>query len=241
MFKYYLNILLLMPKIEIPEDILYLVHVTSKKYKDDSNNLIWDKLNISIEDDQYPGCYFTLITKYNRLTEELFPGKYCLIFSRNLLKQLNYHINICDNNGFITEENTLFPWNLKKTVDKIKLNTNIPASKEKINYHLMNEVVFHDPISMKYLCLDIPINFFSNKFLPDYCINNKIKPDNSLLPYYYFTKQEKNSKYNCSINFLRKIAEVFSIDTNLSKDEIIDKIIEKSSYFKENRHLLNIN
>ena len=42
----------------------------------------------------------------------------------------------------------------------------------------------------------------------------------------------------CSINFLRKIAEVFSIDTNLSKDEIIDKIIEKSSYFKENRHLL---
>ena len=41
MFKYYLNILLTMLKnIEIPEDILYLVHVTSKNYKDESNNLI---------------------------------------------------------------------------------------------------------------------------------------------------------------------------------------------------------
>ena len=83
-----------MQNIIIPDDILYLVHITSKKYKDEDGNLIWKELKTR-GIDQHTGCYFSLITKYNRLTEKLFPGTDCLLFSRNLLKQINYHINIC--------------------------------------------------------------------------------------------------------------------------------------------------
>ena len=31
-------------KIKIPDDILYLVHITSKKYKDENNKLIWNEI-----------------------------------------------------------------------------------------------------------------------------------------------------------------------------------------------------
>ena len=164
--------------IKIPDDILYLVHITSKKYKDNNGNLIWTEIKAS-GTDQYPGAYFSLITKDNRLTEKLFPGTDCLIFSRNLLKQINYHINICDNNGFITEGNTFFPWNLQDAVKKIKANSILPLDEENVNYHRMNEVVFHDAVPMDYLCLDMPSKFFSNDFLPEYSIENEVKPNMS--------------------------------------------------------------
>jgi hypothetical protein len=161
---------------EIPEDILYLVHTTSKKYKDKDGNIIWTEIKAS-GTDQHPGAYFSLITKDNRLTEKLFPSTECLIFSRNLLKQTNYHINMCDNNGFITEGNTFFPWNLQEAVEKIRENSFIPLDEENVNYHRMNEVVFHDAVPIDYLCLDMPCKFFSNDFLPDYSIENDVKPN----------------------------------------------------------------
>ena len=99
--------------------------------------------------------YFSLITKYNRLTEKLFPGTECLLFSRNLLKQINYHINICDNNGFITEGNTFFPWNIEYALEKIRENANLPINEEVVNYHRMNEVIIHDDVLMDYLCQDM--------------------------------------------------------------------------------------
>jgi len=225
--------------IKIPDDILYLVHITSKKYKDEHGNLIWKEIKTK-GIDQHPGCYFSLITKYNRLTEKLFPGTDCLIFSRNLLKQINYHINICDNNGFITEENTFFPWNLEEAVKRIKENANLPLDEENVNYHRMNEVIFHDPVSMDYLCVNMPSKIFSNDFLPDYVIENQVKPNVSLLPFYCFAPIKNINRYESSIRFFKKLAEVFNIDAKLSKDEIIKKMIEKSPYLRENRHLQNI-
>lgn len=225
--------------IKIPDDILYLVHTTSKKYKDENGNLIWKEIK-TLGIDQHPGCYFSLITKYNRLTEKIFPGTECLIFSKKLLKQINYHINICDNNGFITEENTFFPWNLEEAVKKIKENANLPLDKDNVNYHRMNEVIFHDAVSIDFLCLDMPCKFFSNDFLPDYSIENNINPNLTLLPFYCFAQPEQDNRYKSSINFFKKLAYIFNIDTNLSKDEIINKIIEKAPFFQENRHLQNI-
>jgi hypothetical protein len=168
---------------EIPDDILYLVHITSKKYRDENGNLVWTEIKAG-GTDQYPGSYFSLITRDNRLTEKLFPGTNCLLFSRNLLKQTNYHINICDNNGRITEDNTFFPWNLQGAVEKIRENAGLPIDKEKVNYHRMNEVVFHASVPMDYLCLDMPSKIFTTDFLPDYSIENEVPPDMSLLPFY---------------------------------------------------------
>lgn len=158
-------------EIKIPNDILYLIHITK-----DKNHESWKQVNINKEDtSQYQGAYFTLITKDNRLTEQLYTGKYCLIFSRNLLKKSNYHINISDNNGFITDNNTYFSENLKEVVKKIKENSSLCGKDEenswKINDKCMNEVVFHDAVSMDYLCKTI-VKGFDNSFLPNYPIEN---------------------------------------------------------------------
>ena len=133
------------------EDIYYLVHKTKtddyKKWSElKPSKLKASKSSIAEAGVQFPGVYFSLITKDNINSERLYAGKYVLIFSYKLLNQKNYHINIHDNNGFITETNTYYPWNIKDAVDKI-------ASMKKTT----NEVVFHDPISMKYCCREIEI------------------------------------------------------------------------------------
>jgi hypothetical protein len=226
--------------IEIPDEVLYLVHTTSRKYKDADGNLIWKEIKATgIEGDQHPGAYFSLITKDNLLTEKFFPATECLIFSRNLLKQINYHINMCDNNGFMTEENTFFPWNLQEAVDKIRENAALPLHEDSVNYHRMNEVVMHDAVPMEYLCLDMPAKYFSNDFLPEYPVENEVEPNMSLLPFYCFSKKEEDNRYKSSIEFFKKQAEFCNIDNTLSKDEIIEQIMEKAPIIYQNRHLQN--
>jgi hypothetical protein len=101
------------------EDIYYLVHITKNYTKD------WTELRTSkVEDyeDQFPGVYLTLITKENIHNVDLYPGKQILIFSNKILEQLNWHINLRDYNGYISEHNTYFPWNLNDAVIKINKN-----------------------------------------------------------------------------------------------------------------------
>ena len=225
--------------IKIPKNVLYLIHITNNDYKDENHNLNWTELKPS-GNDQYPGVYFTLITTDNRLSEELYPGMNCLIFSRNLLKQFNYHINVTDNNGFISEGNTFFPCNLKKAVEKIKENVSLPIDEQNINYQRMNEVVFHDPISMKYLCMDIPTKI-SNDFLPDYPIENKVKPDTSLLPFYCFAQQEEKNRLKSSLSFFKKMAMFCNIDKKYtSKNKIIKKIKKNANFLQSHRYKQNI-
>lgn len=147
---------------------------------------------------------------------------------------------MCDNNGFMTEGNTFFPWNLEAAIKKIRENSLIPLDEENVNYHRMNEVVIHDSVPMEYLCLDMQTKFFSNDFLPDYHIENEVNANMSLLPFYCFVELEEKNRYKSSSGFFKKIAELCNIDKTLSKDEIIQKIIKKAPCLQKNRHLQNI-
>lgn len=214
------------------ENILYLLHTTDKNIE--NSNELKKSLN---NDDQFPGVYFTLITKNNINYEKLFPAKKYLIFSKKLLEQQNYHINFIDYNGFINEYNTFFPWELDKVVKKIKLNRGV----------FLNEVVFHDNISLKYLCLDIKIssNIISSAtninelILPKYEIYNDIRSNIDILPFFCHAKEIYYSgiypQKKSSDKFYKKMATMCNIDTKLTTDEIIQKINEKIDELNNNR------
>ena len=217
--------------------------------------------------DQFPGVYFSLITKHNIKNEVLYSGKNVLIFSYKLLDQKNYHINIHDNNGSITETNTYYPWNIKDAVNKIKsitTNNNNNNNKQKVN--TINEVVFHDPISMKYCCREIELptggeishfsnneskRYYNNNFLPPERICSR-EPDMSKKPFYCYPQDEINYKednteldetLSSSNQFLKTIASVCNIKTGtdtLNKNQIIDKIKKNMYYLYENREGQNI-
>ena len=210
------------------ENILYLVHMT--------DNNITKCLRKSTEDDQFPGVYFSLITKYNLKYETLFPAKTCLIFSKQLLEQQNYHINFVDYNGFINESNTYFPWELDRVVKKLKSHKG----------YFTNEVVFHDNISLDYLCLKITLNDISSNIanlneliLPKYEMYNDTKPNKTILPFYCYAKENEytgiNPKKLSSNSFYKKMAIMCNIDTKLTRDEIIEKINEKIDELNNNR------
>lgn len=210
------------------ENILYLVHMT--------DNNITKCLRKSTEDDQFPGVYFSLITKYNLKYETLFPAKNCLIFSKKLLEQQNYHINFVDYNGFINESNTYFPWELDKVVKKLKSHKG----------YFTNEVVFHDNISLEYLCLKITLNDISSNItnlneliLPKYEMYNNTKLNKDILPFYCYAKENEytgiNPKKLSSNSFYKKMAIMCNIDTKLTRDEIIEKINEKIDELNNNR------
>ena len=210
------------------ENILYLVHMT--------DNNITKCLRKSTEDDQFPGVYFSLITKYNLKYERLFPAKNCLIFSKQLLEQQNYHINFIDYNGFINESNTYYPWELDRAVKKLKSHKG----------NFANEVVFHDNISLGYLCLKITLNDISSNItnlneliLPKYEMYNDIKPNKTILPFFCYAKENEytgiNPKKLSSNSFYKKMAIMCNVDTKLTRDEIIEKINEKIDELNNNR------
>jgi hypothetical protein len=154
------------------------------------------------------------------------------------VKQFNYHINVSDNNGFISEGNTYFPWKLEEAVEKIKENASLPENEDSINYHRMNEVVFHDAVPMKYLCIDI-LNK-GNKILPENYIENDVKPNMLLLPFYCFVQPEENNRLTSSPEFFKKIANFCNVDENLPKEEIIKKIQKKMQFLNSHRYKQNI-
>jgi len=239
-------------EVVIPDEVYYLVHMTKPSCKNKDGTFAWKYLKPAPVDygtDQFPGVYFTLITKDNLLTEELFFKCYCLIFSKNLLYQHNYHINITDNNGFITENNTYFPYNLKEAVEEIKKSSLISPSETDINYHLMNEVIFHDPIPIKYCCMVIdksdyksiwPRKTGRNQFLPDHPIYNSVSPNTDLLPFYCYAPPDDLNRLPSSHSFFQKMAKLCNIDSSLPKDDIIIKIRENMDVLQVNRCKQNI-
>ena len=160
------------------DDIYYLVHTT-----DNPNYMSWDYLKVSKfnTDDQFPGVYFSIITKDNIDNEIIYPSKYVLLFSKKLLLQNNYHINYSDHNGIIDEKNTYYPWNLESFIKKIKENKNNGKK-------TTNEVVFHDNVSMKYLCGTIQRQpgVKINTLLPSESLENNEPPDLSNKPFYCY-------------------------------------------------------
>ena len=124
------------------EKIYYLIHTTNNP-----DCINWTELRTAEfnTDDQFPGVYLSVITKDNVNKEYIFPGKYIIILSKKLLLQKNYHINLTDYNGIVSEKNTYFPWNLDKFMSK---NRHLLLSEKQSQ----TEVVFHDNIDMKYCC-----------------------------------------------------------------------------------------
>lgn len=232
------------------EDIYYLLHKTKDYNKD------WKELktsSIDNSDDQFPGVYLTLITTDNIESEKLYSGRYVLIFSRKLLNQKNYHINIHDNNGMITETNTYYPWNIKEAVDKIKESTENTT---------MTEVVFHDPISMDYLCKVVKLptpkelsqfsdekyeKYLSKDYLPRKIMENNFEPDMLKEPFYCYPQidyKEDNTamdeKLSSPSEFLKTMAKVCNINTNLKKNDLINEITKKIPHLYSNRNEQNI-
>jgi hypothetical protein len=182
--------------------------------------------------DQFPGVYFSLVSKYNIDTESYFPAKYLYIFSKDLLKQKNYHMNIHDSNGSINESRTYFAWQLEQFVDKIK--------EDPYKYN-MNEVVFHDNISMAFCCkkLDRGVDI-----LPHKAMTTKATVDKHKLPFYCFMNEDTYTGYppikSSSIRWFKTLAKVAGIQKKYStKEEYIKTIRAKSVYLCKNRHLQN--
>lgn len=219
------------------DDIYYLIHVTN-----DSKCFEWEELKVSEfnTDDQFPGVYFSIITKYNIDYEKLFPGKYILIFSKNLLYQHNYHINFVDYNGIIAEKNTYYPWMLENFVNDNK--------SECINKNCtMNEVVFHDNIIMKYCCRIIIKNTDDkNNLLPKIPYINDVKPDMTKIPFFCFPFEDIYTGCNplpkSSHKWYNMFYNVANIDTQNESDIdiIIKKIKNKAYYLYNNRSEQNI-
>lgn len=227
----------------IPKNILYLVHATSqdpKQLKYLETRPYCDEINTAL---QFPGVYFSLITKKNINTELIYPGKYVLIFSVDLLKQSNWHINIKDHNGNITEKNTYYPWNYQKVVNKLSD---------------MNEVVFHDPIDMKYLCktlirpsIDNEKKYLAyslkggiNAMLPKRQMSSSTPPDLTKKPFYVFTERHYTGttevpKSSLSwYKMMAKVANIFPIPD--TKQKIIELLEKKSHKICVDRNLQDI-
>ncbi len=126
---------------------------------------------------------------------------------------------------------------LDKAVKKIKILS------KKNKYGIGNEVIFHDPIPMKYLCLvinsksiDNNIAYknnikFSTLLLPPYELYNDEPPDMSKIPFYCIPFENNYTGMNkfklSSKKFYEKMAILCNVNKNQSRDKIIKDIENK--------------
>lgn len=225
------------------EEIYYLIHTTNNP-----GCINWTELRTAEfnTDDQFPGVYLSIITKDNINKEYIFPGKYIIILSKKLLLQKNYHINLTDYNGIVSEKNTYFPWNLHKFMSK---NSHLLLSEKRPQ----NEVVFHDNIDMKYCCGIISIlkkdtNIKKNNFLPKIEIENEEDPDMTKQPFLCYPFEDiytgsnplpKSS--NKWYEMMSKVCKVNIDEANSTPEDIIKKIKDKANELYNNRDEQNIN
>jgi hypothetical protein len=215
------------------EDIYYLMYYSF----DEINFNCINKSHSYPNSIKFPGVYMSLITKDN-IYQDIYPdAKYYLLFSVRLLEQINYHINISNANGAITEFNTYFPFNLKEAVKIIKNK----------NLNNMNEVIFHDKIDMKYCCkiIERHLNDDIKQMLPREQLSNNENPDKTLIPFYCFNNEDlydsKKSSTPKWLIMLAKVAMIY-IDTNitLTSNEIILLIRQKTDFIYNNRSYQNL-
>jgi hypothetical protein len=225
------------------DEIYYLIHSTNNP-----DCINWCELR-SAEfntDDQFPGVYLTIITKDNINKEWIFSGKYIIIISKKILLQKNYHMNLRDYNGIITEKNTYFPWNLDIFISK---STTLLPGETRLN----NEVIFHDNIDMKYCCGIISIlkkdrSIQINDFLPNISIENEEYPDMTKQPFFCYPFEDIYTGSNPLPRSSNKWYEMMSKVCKINIDEAINtpedinkKIKDKSNELYNNREEQNIN
>jgi len=226
------------------DKIYYLIHATTNP-----DCINWSELKTSEfnTNGQFPGAYLSIITKDNILNEDIFPGKYIMIFSKKLMLQNNYHINLTDYNGIVSEKNTYFSWNLNKFMSK---NRDLLLTGKKSQ----TEVVFHDNINMKYCCGIISIlqiigkNIKKNYFLPKISIENEEGPDMTKQPFLCYPFEDKYTGINplprSSNKWYEMMAKVCNVNidkNNNPPEDIIKKIKDKANELYNNRDDQNIN
>lgn len=208
-------------------EVYYLLHTTDKHY----NEFIDNELKVSkIDKYQFSGVYFSLIGKFNYGKEFLMSNKYFYIFPIDLLLELkNYHLNIVDYNGGITENNTYYSFNLNKGLSALLADTNY-----------MNEVIFHDNISLNYCCY---FSSFAQDILPEIQFKKPINNPklSSLLPFYAFSNEDIYNgiqiKNKSSEEWFKKLALLANINPNQSSIKIINELRQKMELLNINRHL----
>ena len=196
--------------------------------------------------DQFPGLYTTLRTDTNRKLERLYPAEVRLYLNPILLKQQNWHFNLYDQNGVISE-NTYFPWNLDIILPYLK--ETIDFSVKNKGEYTGNELIFHDNIPFDYVIkIEIQQGYLDKDGLyqkkEKQIINlnenlNKL-PDMTLLPFYaYYLGDNRFGTNNIyfphetrkitSLNYFKIVASITSED--VSECKIVEEI-EKKNVFK---------
>ena len=225
------------------EDIYYLIHTTNNP-----DCINWTELRTAEfnTDDQFPGVYLSIITKDNINKEFIYPGKYIIILSKKLLLQKNYHMNLRDHNGIVSEENTYFPWNLDNFISKSPLIPPGPRGPE-------NEIVFHDNIDMKYCCAIISIlkkdrTIKINNFLPKMSIENEEEPDMTKEPFLcypfediYTGSNEMTASSNKWFEMMARVCKVTIDEANNTPEDISRNIKDTANELYNNRHEQDIN
>jgi hypothetical protein len=225
------------------DEIYYLIHTTNNPDCINWTELKTAKFNT---DDQFPGVYLSIITKDNINKEFIFPSKYIIILSKKLMLQQNYHMNLRDHNGIVSEKNTYFPWNLDNFIRK---SNHLLSSESRPE----NEVVFHDNIDMKYCCAIISIlkkdtTIKINNFLPEISIENAEEPDMTKKPFFCFPfediytgSNELSASSNKWYEMMAKVCKVNIDEANNSREDIIKKIKDNAYKLYKSRDKQNIN
>jgi len=199
--------------------------------------------------DEFPGVFMDYITENDVHNSIRYWGDIMLVFSNKLLNQNNYHINIIDNDGYISENLTFFKFNIDK----------MPNQKDVIDFYKNmymdypgNEIVFHDKIHINSLC-EIWVNNKENynkliKQIPNKYIDlvkikrkypksvkcpNKIKIDTESLPFLLSLDFMKSGKFKAyypyknktksSKTFFKKMCYLANItDKEIQKHDLTD-------------------
>jgi len=211
------------------DSVLYLLHMTN------SDPRRWARQELmasEYSEFQFPGVFFSLITDFNVDVEQIGGNygdgaEYAMIFSTNLLFQNNYHLNLVDYNGFISETNTFYPWNIAKGVELLKYQ----------RAH-RNELVFHDNVPFDFL-VDI------KRVLPRFPAVPRGHPNTALLPFYAYCFEDNYTGIDplkrSSKSFFVRMAVLAGLQPIPSTiNDIVDRIKAIAPYLHVHRDMQNV-
>ena len=211
--------------------------------------------------DEFPGIFLSFISQTEFGKKVRYWNKIMLVFSNKLLKQKNYHANIIDNNGLISEDITYFPHNIK---DLPKLNDVEEYYNKHYNSYPGTEIVFHDKININLVCEiwcnskdtyeevinNVPRNIkhlikIKNKYTNIVCNVDEKYLDLSSMPYFLNLDYHSSgfhkliypykTKTKSSMKHYKKMLKLANLDDSLinklNTPELIDKYFIKNKLY----------
>lgn len=210
---------------------------------------------------EFPGIYLSFISQTEFGKKVRYWNKIMLVFSNKLLKQKNYHANIMDINGLISEGITYFPHNIK---DLPKLNDVEEYYNKHYNSYSVNEIVFHDKININLVCEiwcnnkatyeevinNVPRNIkhlikIKNKYTNIVCNVDEKYLDLSSMPFFLNMDHHRSGFYKLiypyktktksSMKHYKKMLKLANLDDSLinklNTPELIDKYFIKNKLY----------